>query len=247
MTSSTAALLVIGNEILSGRTQDLNMAFLGKSLGELGIPLREIRVVADVESDIIHAVNALRTAYTYVFTTGGIGPTHDDITSECIAKAFGHPYIRNAQAEAMLRQHYGDQINEARLTMADMPEGAKLIPNPVSTAPAFQVENVYVMAGVPRIMQAMFAEIKPGLLGGPKILSHTLTCFVTEGAIAERLSAIQETFPEVEIGSYPFAKDGKLGTSIVLRGVDQVRIDSAAGQVHNLLSAHAPVTEEAGS
>ena len=235
----TSALLIIGNEILSGRTQDKNLAWLGQQLNEIGAGLAEVRVVRDREDDIIDAVNTLRTKYTYVFTTGGIGPTHDDITSECIAKAFGRTFERNGEAEIILRRHYGDIVNEARLTMADMPQGAALIPNPVSAAPGFQVENVYVMAGVPSIMQAMFGFIKPTLRGGPPTLSRTLTVFVTEGNLAAGLTAIQDAHADVEIGSYPFIRNGTLGTSLVLRSTNLENLHLATQELKMFLESFA--------
>jgi molybdenum cofactor synthesis domain-containing protein len=225
---STACVIVIGNEILSGRTQDSNLAWLATELNKTGVRLKEARVVPDIPEAIIKAINECRAAYDYVFTTGGIGPTHDDITSECIAKAFGRKYIRNQEAEALLLKHYGaDKLNEARLRMCDMPEGATLIPNPVSVAPGFKVENVYVMAGVPRIMQAMFDHIKPSLKGGKPMVSETVSTYLTEGVIAKELTAIQNRFPDIEIGSYPFVRDGRLGTSLVSRGEDPARLTEA--------------------
>lgn len=235
MHTPTAALIIIGNEILSGRTQDTNLSWLGKQLNEAGVALREVRIIVDVEEDIIATVNALRSDYDYVFTTGGIGPTHDDITSECIAKALERKFIRDPHAEALLRAHYGDQINEARLTMADMPEGAELIPNPVSVAPGYRVGNVYVMAGVPRIMQAMFDHVRPTLSGGAPMLSRTLTVFITEGDLADSLARIQQAHPKTEIGSYPFIRDGNLGTSLVIRGRDEDLLDMAFTELEEYL------------
>ena len=172
----TAGLLVIGNEILSGRTQDANIAFLGHRLNEIGVRLAEVRVVPDIEADIVAAVNALRARFDYVFTTGGIGPTHDDITAAAIAKAFGVPLIQNPEARARLEGNYraGD-LNEARLRMANTPEGAALIDNPVSRAPGFRLENVFVLAGVPVILQAMVAGLRPAIAGGRPMLSRTVT------------------------------------------------------------------------
>ncbi len=232
----SACLIIVGNEILSGRTQDKNLAFLGKTLNELGIRLSETRVVLDIESDIIAAVNACRARYTYVFTTGGIGPTHDDITSASIARAFGVPLIRNKEAEAILERHYGrDQLNAARLKMADVPEGASLIANPVSAAPGFRIENVFVMAGVPSIMQAMFESVRSGLRGGAPMRAKTIAAYLTEGVIAEGLSAIQARHPDTEIGSYPFIRDGKLGTSLVTRAHDEGKLNAAYADIKALL------------
>ncbi len=172
----TAAVLIIGNEILSGRTKDANLPYLGERLGELGIRLAEARVVADQKGEIVAAVNALRQRYTYLFTTGGIGPTHDDITAECVAAAFDRPLIRNPEALALLQAHYapGD-LNEARLLMANTPEGATLIENPIIHAPGFRIENVHVMAGVPAVMRAMFDSLAPGLTGGPPAMTWTFS------------------------------------------------------------------------
>lgn len=223
---STASILIIGNEILSGRTQDSNLNWLAKELNNCGVRLREARVVADIPEAIIEAVNTLRAKYDYVFTTGGIGPTHDDITSECIAQAFGVPYERNKEAEALLTRYYGaDKLNEARLKMSDMPQGVTLIANPVSVAPGFIIGNVHVMAGVPRIMQAMFDSIRHTLKGGKKVNSITVSTYLTEGTIAAQLTAIQNAFPDVEIGSYPFVRDSKLGTSLVSRHEDNALLE----------------------
>jgi molybdenum cofactor synthesis domain-containing protein len=225
---STACVIVIGNEILSGRTQDANLAWLAVELNKTGVRLNEARVVPDIPEAIIKAVNECRIAYDYVFTTGGIGPTHDDITAECIARAFAVKYERNKEAEALLTRYYGtEKLNAARLKMCDMPEGAILIPNPVSVAPGFIVENVYVMAGVPRIMQAMFDHVRPTLKGGKPMLSETVSVFLTEGIIAAGLAQIQADFPDVEIGSYPFVRSGKLGTSLVARHEAPARLHKA--------------------
>ncbi|MBB3065167.1 competence/damage-inducible protein A [Limibacillus halophilus] len=232
-----AALLIIGNEILSGRTKDANLSYIGERLNTLGIRLAEVRVVADDEVDIVEALNALRARYSYVFTTGGIGPTHDDITAGCIAKAFGLPLIENPQARALLEAHYEPgQLNAARLRMARTPEGAELIENPVSTAPGFRVENVYVMAGVPRIMQAMFESVAPTLVGGKPLLSRTVVCDLPEGRVAEGLARIQSHFPEVQIGSYPSFRAGNYGTNLVLRDTDDERLSAAAAEVFKLVA-----------
>jgi molybdenum cofactor synthesis domain-containing protein len=233
----TAAAVIIGNEILSGRTADANLTFLGRRLNEEGVRLREVRVVADDEEAIVEAVNALRARFDYVFTTGGIGPTHDDITAAAVAAAFGLPLILNEEAVARMREHYSaGQLNEARLRMARTPEGATLIDNPVSKAPGFRVENVYVFAGVPRIMQAMFENVAGELAGGTPTLARTVSVFVTEGEIAEGLSALQERHNDLEIGSYPFVRDQKLGTSLVIRGTDAGQIDVAADALLGLIN-----------
>lgn len=232
-----ACMIVIGNEILSGRTQDKNLAWIAKQLNVLGIPLLEARVIPDDKAVIIGTVNAMRARYDYVFTSGGIGPTHDDITTECIAAAFGVKVVRNREAQAMLERHYDDKnmLNEARLKMADTPEGVTLIANPVSAAPGYKISNVYVMAGVPSIFQAMFENIKHELKGGASILSRTVTAFVTEGNLAEKLGVIAGAAPDVEIGSYPFMKEGRLGTSLVVRGTDPARLDAIYGQIKQML------------
>lgn len=239
-TASTACLIVIGNEILSGRTQDKNVAWLAKALNEKGIPLKEVRVVADEEDAIVAAVNACRKQYAYVFTTGGIGPTHDDITSASVAKAFDVPFERHPQAEKILRDFYKEKINATRLKMAEMPRGAELIPNPVSIAPGFRLDNVYVMAGVPSIMQAMYAAIHSGLKEGKKTLSKPVSAYVREGDIGEELSAIAKRHPVVDIGSYPFARNTRLGVTLIARSTDSAALDKAHEALTALLEKHAP-------
>ncbi len=243
--SATACLIIVGNEILSGRTQDTNLAWLAKALNEAGIRMGEARVIPDREAVIVETVNTCRRQFTYVFTTGGIGPTHDDITTACIAKAFGVPVERNKEAEAILEKHYGrEQLNDARLKMADIPKGATLIYNPVSAAPGFRLENVFVLAGVPRIMQAMFDGLKSQLKGGRKTLSKTLSSYITEGVIADSLSKIQSNNPLTEIGSYPFIRQGKLGVSLVVRAGDEALLDAACREVKTMLVALGQTVEE---
>ena len=228
----TAALLVIGNEILSGRTQDVNVQYIATGLNEVGVRLKEVRVVADDEAAIIGALNALRAQYAYVFTTGGIGPTHDDITAECVARAFSVPLLRDPRAvEQLLKQIRPENLNEARLRMANIPQGADLIDNPVSHAPGFHIGNVYVMAGVPRIMQAMFDGVKPTLKGGAPVLAASVIIHAPEGAVAASLREIQDKAPDTEIGSYPFARDGRFGTVIVTRGTDRARVLAVSAEV----------------
>lgn len=237
MYNSTAALIIIGNEILSGRTQDKNITFLATNLNECGIPLREVRVIPDIESVIIDTVNSMRSQFTYLFTTGGIGPTHDDITSASIAKAFGVVLYRHPEAEAALRAHYSaDMINDARLKMADVPKGANLIVNDVSAAPGFSMENVYVMAGVPRIMQAMFTALKPSLSGGSRMYSTSVTTDLPEGTLAAPLAAIQHEYSDTEIGSYPIYKQGGFFTSLVVRSGDPKRNEQALDAVQIMIS-----------
>ena len=227
-----AALLIIGDEILSGRTQDKNLAYLAEWLNEAGIQLSEARVIPDVEQTIVAAVNELRSTYDYVFTTGGIGPTHDDITSESMAKAFGVPLIVNPEAYGLLEDYYGgDEFTAARQRMANTPEGAVLIDNSVSIAPGFQMENVFVMAGVPKIMQAMLEAVRPRLKAGRKVWSETITILTPESRMAEALSRIQNGSEGVSIGSYPFFRKGIIGTQIVVRSADQAQIGEARDAV----------------
>lgn len=226
----TAAVLLIGDEILSGRTKDANLAFISTYLNEIGVQVKEARVVSDERDRIADAVNALRAAYDYVFTTGGIGPTHDDITADSVAHAFGVPIGPHPEAMAILTQHYidtGGEFTEARQRMARIPEGASLIENPISKAPGFQLENVFVMAGIPMIVQVMMDNVGPRLDGGASMITRTIDCHVGEGTIAVDLSAIQERFPSVGIGSYPFFREKQYGTSLVLRSVDSTLLEEA--------------------
>src|SRR5260370_15403862 len=200
----TPCVLIIGNEILSGRTQDANLAFLARGLNEVGIRLREARVIADDAKAIVATVNEVRRSYDYVFTTGGIGPTHDDITSACIAEAFGVPLILHPEGRRILESHYPPgAVNEARLRMAQVPEGASLLLNPISRAPGFRIGNVFVLPGVPQIMQAIFNELQHRLRGGAKLFSRNVSCALSEGAIAKDLGALQERYGDLEIGSGP--------------------------------------------
>jgi len=232
----TAAVLIIGNEILSGRTKDVNLGYLAEELTRLGIRLREARVIADVDGEIVAAVNDCRARYDYVFTTGGIGPTHDDITSASVARAFGVPLVLDGRARAMLERNYPPGgLNEARLRMAHVPRGAALIDNPVSAAPGFRMGNVFVMAGVPSIMRAMFDGVKHKLVGGRPMLSLTVSAFLGEGIIAAGLGALQQRHPDLDIGSYPFFRQGRFGASFVLRGTEQARLDAAAKELRGLI------------
>lgn len=230
----TAALIIIGNEVLSGRTRDANLQFIARRLVDIGIRLAEARVIADTEDAIIAAVNQCRAAHDFVFTTGGIGPTHDDITSQSVAKAFGRALIRNPEAEAILLANYRpEDVTEARMKMADTPDGddVVLIENPVSKAPGYQIENVFVMAGVPRIMQAMFDGLKSRLRGGQPVRSRSIDAFIPEGLVAGPLGEVQKDFPDIEIGSYPFVRGGQLGTCLVARCTDEARLDAAADAI----------------
>ena len=232
----TAALVIIGNEILSGRTRDANLQFLGEQLNELGIFMSECRIIPDTEKMIVNTINHCRKTYDYVFTTGGIGPTHDDITAAAIAKAFETTLERNPKAEAMLLQRYApEDVTPARMKMADIPIGASLLQNPVSTAPGFRIDNVFVMAGIPRIMQSMFREYANELIRGEKILSASVTSYVPEGAIGMRLGEIQRKYPDVEIGSYPFWNDGKPGTNLVVRHHEPDLVNSACDEVVEMI------------
>jgi len=226
----TAAVLLIGDEILSGRTKDRNLGFLADYLSAMGIDLREARVVADVEDEIVAAVNALRHRYTYVFTTGGIGPTHDDITADAVAKAFGVPIGHDPKAVEILLAFFkeiGREPNEARLRMARVPEGATLIDNPVSRAPGFQIGNVFVMAGIPKIMNVMMDDVAKRLTRGTPMLSRTVEFRGGEGDAAKPLGDIQKQFPGVAIGSYPFQAADGFATNLVLRGRDPETLDKA--------------------
>ncbi len=233
----TACLVIIGNEILSGRTQDKNLAHLATQLNEVGVQLREVRVIPDIEPTIIATINEVRTKFDYIFTTGGIGPTHDDITSAAIAKAFGVPLHRHPDAEAALRAYIpADRINEARLKMADVPQGATLIPNSISAAPGFVIGNVHVMAGIPNIMQAMLATILPTLRGGRRMESISITTDVLEGTLADGLTAIQNRYPGMDIGSYPKFVDGRGITTLVFRSADAAKNAAAANEAHDLIA-----------
>ena len=230
MLNPTAAILVIGDEILSGRTQDANMRHLAYVLSEIGIDLKEARFVSDNETAIVDAVRSLSKSYDHVFTSGGIGPTHDDITTDAIAKAFQTPVYVRDDALKILQAHYdrqGVELNKARLGMARIPEGAELIDNPVSSAPGFRLGNVHVMAGVPSIFQAMVQSVVPTLTGGLPIQSETLRITQGEGDIAADLGALAQTYPDVSMGSYPFQKDGVYGTNLVLRSSDKQRLSAA--------------------
>ena len=231
----SACLLIIGNEILSGRTRDRNLLTLASKLGNIGIKLCEVRVIADDEEAIVAAVNATRISFDYIFTTGGIGPTHDDITTASIAKALDRRLIRDPRALARLEAYYPPEKRTcARLKMADLPEGAALIDNPVSWAPGFNIENIYVLAGVPTIMESMLEGLIPQLKGGPPLLSMSLSCDMAEGAIASDLRDLQENYPMIAIGSYPYMREGKYGTTIVLSGTNELLLKKALEDVRTI-------------
>jgi len=231
-TKVNAAILIIGNEILSGRTQDTNTSTLATWLNSIGVKVGEVRVIPDIEKTIIDTINLLRKNYDYVFTTGGIGPTHDDITAESISKAFGLKYEIHQEAFKILEAYYkkGD-FNEGRQKMVWMPQNANLILNPTSGAPGFNVENVFCLPGVPSILKSMLGGLKNRIVGGEPILSKTISLRTVESEIAKSLTEVQENNQDVEIGSYPFFQAGKLGVSIVIRSEDQSKIDSCNSQI----------------
>ena len=247
----SACLLVIGNEVLSGRTQDLNIKFLATKLGEIGLPLREVRVIPDVAETIITTVNEVRARFDQVFTTGGIGPTHDDITSECVAAAFGVPWEPNPEAWARMERHYKPgEFNAARQRMATMPRGAALIENAISLAPGFTIGNVHVMAGVPRIMQSMFEWLAPRLPGGKPVEMRAVhAAGLLEGNVAEGLAAIQARYPGVDLGSYPYYRGTGNGVALVAKGTDVAVLETVASEVAALIRSHGkePVAGEPAS
>jgi molybdenum cofactor synthesis domain-containing protein len=236
----TAAVLVIGDEILSGRTKDKNIGYIADYLTAIGIDLKEVRVVSDDESAIVEAINALRAKFAYVFTTGGIGPTHDDITADCIAKAFGVALPYHPEAVAILKERLaktGGELNEARMRMARIPEGAALVVNKVSGAPGFWIGNVITMAGIPTVMQAMLDEVAPKLKTGTKLISETIRADAKEGDVGTELGAIAKAHPDTIIGSYPFFDD-KIGpnTNIVVRARDADKLAAAKAAVEGMLA-----------
>jgi len=239
MPNPTAAMLVIGDEILSGRTRDANMHHLAKELTHLGIDLKEVRIVSDEAEAIADAVKALSAAYDHVFTSGGIGPTHDDITADNVARAFGRAIDVRDDARAILVAHYAareQELNEARLRMARIPDGAALIDNPISAAPGFTIENVHVMAGVPSIFQAMLASVLPTITGGAPVLSQTLEVRRGEGDIAGPLTDLAARYPDLTFGSYPFIRDGCHGANVVVRGQDGARVDAAMAELSGMFA-----------
>ena len=241
----TAAVLLIGDEVLSGRTKDKNLGFIADYLTALGIDLKEARVVADDQNDIVAAVNALRSRYTYVFTTGGIGPTHDDITADAIAAAFGVAISHHPEAVEILTSYFkqvGREPNEARMRMARIPEGATLIKNPVSFAPGFKIGNVHVMAGVPKVMNAMMEEIAPSLARGTVMLSRTIQFLGGEGDVAKPLKEIQDRYADVVIGSYPFESSQGFATNLVIRSRSETALHQATADV----SSAADILTKAG-
>jgi molybdenum cofactor synthesis domain-containing protein len=233
----TAALLVIGDEILSGRTKDKNIGYIAEYMTNIGIDLKEVRVVPDEEDEIVGALNAMRAKHTYVFTTGGIGPTHDDITADCVAKAFGAPIDVDQRAVAvMLERFKPEELNEARLRMARMPHGAELVHNSYNKVPGFRIGNVIVMAGVPVIMQAMLDAVAPTLKTGVKLLSDSVRADMKEGDLGTQLGALAKAHPETMIGSYPFwGEDGQPNTNLVIRSRDAAKLAEAKAAVQQML------------
>ncbi len=235
----SAALIIIGNEILAGRTQDTNTPWIAERLTDHGIVLGEVRVIPDEEENIIEAVNQLRKKFDYVFSTGGIGPTHDDITAESIAKAFGVELVRDELAFKMLEEHYGiEELTPPRAKMSLIPAGAELIPNPVTAAPGFILENVHVMAGVPRIMQAMLDHLLRMIKAGKPILSNTVACSLAESVVAKDLTDMQKKYPDVQLGSYPHYRGGVLGLSLVLRGTNKDNLEKATDELLEIIKGH---------
>jgi molybdenum cofactor synthesis domain-containing protein len=234
----TAAMLAIGDELLSGRTKDKNIGHLADLMTVAGIDLKEVRIVADEEDAIVEALNALRAKYSYVFTSGGIGPTHDDITADAVSKAFGVPCLHDPDAMKLLGDMYaarGLEFTEARQRMARMPQGSRHIPNPVSTAPGFIIGNVHVMAGVPQVFQAMMAHVIEALPAGQRVLSRSIACPFGEGDIGTALGAIQKAHPETSIGSYPHFDGIRFSTELIVRARDQAVVDAAAADVEAMI------------
>jgi molybdenum cofactor synthesis domain-containing protein len=228
-----AALVIIGNEILSGRTQDKNLAYLAKWLNQQGIRLHQVRVVADETDEIVEAVNAARAKYDYVFTTGGIGPTHDDITVDAISAAFAVPTVYHPKAEKILRDFYQDRISEARLRMARVPQGAELIENAVSAAPGIKMENVYILAGIPSVMQGMLASLEGKLPGGAPVVSETVSAFVAESQVADLLSQIETEFGDILVGSYPVWRGNRVGANFVVSSSQPELVKIAAQAIRD--------------
>jgi len=236
MKKANAAIIIIGNEILSGRTRDVNVATISKWLNKLGVKLEEVRIVPDIEDYIVSTVNEIRKRFSYVFTTGGIGPTHDDITSKSIAKAFNLSYGYHKEAYEILEKHYGQkEFNDGRRKMAMLPDKALLIFNPSSVAPGFIVENVYCLPGVPSILESMLGGLNNKIIGGKKILDKTISLITVESEIASSLEKIQNKYKDVEIGSYPFFKKGKIGVSIVVRSTDERLISLTYQDIENFV------------
>ena len=236
----TSAILIIGNEILSGRTVDKNTSFIAKWLGDLGISVEEVKIIPDKEDIIITSLNELRKKYQYVFTTGGIGPTHDDITSESVAKAFGKKYEYNKEAYTILEKYYANSdFNEGRKKMARMPEAASVIYNKQGSAPALSIENVFVLPGIPSYVELMLPQLKDVLISGKKIISVSVDAKIRESSVAVDLSKIQDKYPNIDIGSYPYSKEGGFGTVLVMRGIDSAEINRCKEEVKEMVKKFA--------
>jgi molybdenum cofactor synthesis domain-containing protein len=234
----TAAVLIIGDEILSGRTQDTNLNAIARMLGQHGVDLCEARVVPDVKQEIVAAVNALRTRYDYLITTGGIGPTHDDITAECVAEAFGVELYEHPEIVGMMTARWGEQLNEARRRMARVPEGGILVKNPVQGPPGFQIGNVFVLAGVPLVMRGMLEDVGPRLKGGAVVVSRTVRVDGSgEGVIAAPLEGVARAHPDLSLGSYPFYGEAGFGANLVIRGRDPAEVEVTVGELIVALQA----------
>lgn len=245
----TASVLIIGNEILSGRTQDINLQHIALQLGEWGVQVREARVVPDIEDTIVDQLNTLRQQYDYVFTTGGIGPTHDDITAECVAKAFAVPLVTNPEIARMIESRPAPpDVMASRMRMARVPEGAILVDNTTGGPPGFSIGNVYVMAGIPAVMQAMLGSLEGKLRRGPIVRSRSVTAYLGESTIAGPLGEIQSRFPDIDLGSYPFFRKERYGTSLVMRGTDEDQLDAMLDAVKEAIIAagETPADESRG-
>lgn len=236
MSNPTCAVILIGNELLTGRTPDENMNHIARRMADIGVRFEECRVIPDVKETIVNTLNELRKKYTYVFTTGGIGPTHDDITVECVAYAFQVPVERDDATAKAFEVHFKGRTNEAMLKMAHFPKGAELIPNPLSIAPGFCMENVYCMAGVPKIMRAMLEAVVPNLKKGTEVFTKNIDVFVGESIISKGFECIQRQYAEVELGSYPFRHEGKGATSLVMRSDNTTALENAYNEVISLLN-----------
>ena len=242
----TASVVIIGNEILSGRTQDTNLAHIALRLNEWGVQVREARVVPDVLEVVVAAVNEARAAFDYVFTTGGIGPTHDDITVDCIAAAFGVPVAVSDEIAAVIRRRPAPpHVMESRLRMARIPQGASLVPNPTGGPQGFRMDNVFVMAGIPAVMQAMLSTLEDELEGGAVVRSRSVTAHLGESEIADGLEEIQGRYPDMDLGSYPFYRDNVYGTTLVMRGADEARLERMLAEVKGVIEARGAIPRDA--
>jgi molybdenum cofactor synthesis domain-containing protein len=245
----TACVLIIGNEILSGRTQDINLQHIALKLGEWGVQVREARVVPDVEETIVTQLNELRAQYDYVFTTGGIGPTHDDITADCVAKAFDVPLETHPEIARMIESRPAPpDVMASRMRMARVPQGSELVDNTTGGPPGFNIGNVYVMAGIPAVMQAMLGSLEGKLRSGPIVRSRSVTAYLGESTIAGPLGEIQRRFPDIDLGSYPFFRKERYGTSLVMRGTDEKQLDAMLEAVKDAIVAagETPADEQRG-